>query len=72
MTNTQQRIYCFPTHFVKMERVSRSCGEYLISQLTPDNCLSVRSIPGIAADAALVERLDHYIQEQVSTSLKLI
>lgn len=49
---------------LKMERVSRACGQFLIAQLTPENCLSVRTIPGIAADPVLIEKLDHYIQEQ--------
>lgn len=48
-----------------MERVSRSCGEHLLSQLTPENWLGVRTIPGIANDVVLVDELDRYIQEQV-------
>jgi len=50
---------------LKMEQVSRSCGNYFMSQLSPDNWLAVRTIPGIASnDQLLVDMLDKYVQEQ--------
>ena len=48
-----------------MESVTQACAEHFIENLTPETCLDVRAIPGIAANADLVERIDHYIQEQV-------
>ncbi|XP_053645312.1 influenza virus NS1A-binding protein homolog isoform X2 [Cherax quadricarinatus] len=48
---------------LKMETVSRACGEHLVAHLTPESCLSVRAINGIASNAALVNRVDEYIQQ---------
>ena len=52
-----------------MDTVTEACAEHFIEHLTPDTCLDVRTIPGIAANAKLVERIDKYIQNQVNDSL---
>lgn len=49
---------------LKMENVTTACGEHLVANLTPETCLGVRAINGIAANAALAERVDEYIQQQ--------
>jgi len=49
---------------LKMERVSKACGEFLVASLTPDNCLSIRNIPGITSNPDLVEQIDKFIFEQ--------
>ena len=51
-----------------MERVSKACGEFLVASLTPDNCLSIRNIPGITSNPDLVEQIDKFIFEQASFS----
>ncbi|XP_064119983.1 influenza virus NS1A-binding protein homolog B-like [Macrobrachium nipponense] len=49
---------------LKMETVSHACGEYLVAHLTPESCLGIRAIKGIASNAKLAERIDEYIQQQ--------
>lgn len=52
-----------------MENVTNACGEHLVANLSPETCLGIRAINGIAANAAFAERVDEYIQQQVSAFL---
>lgn len=49
---------------LKMETVAQSCGEYLVAHLTPESCLSIRAINGIASNPHLAERIDEFILQQ--------
>ncbi|XP_063590001.1 influenza virus NS1A-binding protein homolog B-like [Penaeus indicus] len=49
---------------LKMENVTNACGEHLVANLSPETCLGIRAINGIAANAAFAERVDEYIQQQ--------
>lgn len=49
-----------------MENVTNACGEHLVANLSPETCLGIRAINGIAANASFAERVDEYIQQQVS------
>ncbi|KAB7494902.1 Influenza virus NS1A-binding-like protein B [Armadillidium nasatum] len=49
---------------LKMEGIAKSCGEHLVNSLTPDSCLAVRALPGIATNTRLVSIVDQYIQQQ--------
>lgn len=49
---------------LKMEAVSHSCGEYLVAHLTPETCLGIRAINGVASNPDLAARIDEFIKEQ--------
>jgi len=49
---------------LKMESVARACGEHLVAHMTPETCLSVRAIAGIASNEQLCSRVDEFIQQQ--------
>ena len=49
----------------------QASGEYLVAHLTPESCLVVRAINGIASNKELVARVDEYIQQLVSVSIVL-
>lgn len=48
---------------LKLESVAQASGEYLVAHLTPESCLAVRAINGIASNKELVARVDDYIQQ---------
>ncbi|XP_045127226.1 influenza virus NS1A-binding protein homolog isoform X2 [Portunus trituberculatus] len=48
---------------LKLESVAQASGEYLVNHLTPESCLAVRAINGIASNKELVARVDEYIQQ---------
>ncbi|XP_050695288.1 influenza virus NS1A-binding protein homolog isoform X2 [Eriocheir sinensis] len=48
---------------LKLESVARASGEHLVAHLTPESCLAVRAINGIASNKDLVARVDEYIQQ---------
>lgn len=52
--------------FLQLESVARASGEHLVAHLTPESCLAVRAINGIASNKDLVARVDEYIQQLVS------
>ncbi|XP_076058163.1 influenza virus NS1A-binding protein-like [Oratosquilla oratoria] len=49
---------------LKMETAARKCGEYLAAHLSPETCLAIRAIPGIASNKQLVKQIDNFIQQQ--------
>lgn len=50
---------------LKMERAARKCGEYLVAHLNPENCIGIRSIPGLCSDQDLCGVIDTYIQREI-------
>ena len=51
---------------LKMSSIAYQCGQYLLSTLTPDNCLTVRSIRGVLNDQFLLGSVDNYIRQNMS------
>jgi hypothetical protein len=47
---------------LKMSSIAYECGQYLLSSLTADNCLDVRSIRGVLSDQFLLASVDNYIR----------
>jgi influenza virus NS1A-binding protein len=50
---------------LKMSLIAFQCGQYLLSTLTPDNCLNVRSIRGVLNDQFLLSSVDNYIRQNM-------
>lgn len=48
-----------------MERVTKECARYLVQHLDPENCIEIRSLPGIARNKTFVAQVDSYIATQV-------
>lgn len=53
--------------YLKMERVASQCAAHLLDSLTPESCLDVRALPGIAQNEQFVKQLETYIRTNVST-----
>ncbi|KAF2892512.1 hypothetical protein ILUMI_13656 [Ignelater luminosus] len=58
-----------------MDRVARKCAQHLITHLSVDNCVDIRSLPGIARNKEFIQEVDNYIAkefEKVSKSTILL
>lgn len=53
---------------LKMERVVKECARYLVQYLDPENCIEIRSLPGIARNKTFVAQVDGYIAQQVTAT----
>lgn len=50
-----------------MERVVKECARHLISELSADACIEVRSLPGIDKNKIFVQDVDAFIDKEVTT-----
>lgn len=48
---------------LKMTSVASKCGKFLLSTLTPDNCLEVRNMKAVLKDPFLLQSVDGYIKQ---------
>lgn len=53
---------------LKMDRVTRICAQHLIKHLSVENCIEVRSLPGIARNKEFIQQVDAFIAKEVSPS----
>ncbi|XP_018568306.1 influenza virus NS1A-binding protein isoform X2 [Anoplophora glabripennis] len=51
---------------LKMERVTRICAQHLIKHLSVDNCIEIRSLPGIARNKEFIQQVDAFIGNEFS------
>lgn len=51
---------------LRMETVVNECARHLITELTPDSCIEIRSLPGISGNKTLIAALDSFINSNVS------
>lgn len=49
-----------------MDRVVKECARHLIKNLSTENCIEIRSLPGIARNKEFVQQVDAYIAKSVS------
>lgn len=54
------------TCYLKMNRIAEECAKYLIKNLNIDNCIDIRSLPGISSKKSFVCQLDDFISTMVS------
>lgn len=57
-------VYLTAAH-LKMDRVVKECARHLIKNLSIDNCIETRSLPGIAKNKLFVEEVESYIAKEV-------
>lgn len=51
---------------LKMDRVTRICAQHLIKHLSVDNCVEIRSLPGIARNKDFIQQVDAFIAQEFS------
>ncbi|XP_015491509.1 influenza virus NS1A-binding protein [Parus major] len=50
---------------LKMERVKQVCGDYLLSKMDTQSCISYRNFASCMGDSRLLNKIDGYIQEHL-------
>ncbi|NXJ11450.1 NS1BP protein, partial [Odontophorus gujanensis] len=50
---------------LKMERVKQVCGDYLLSKMDVQSCISYRNFVSCMGDSRLLNKIDGYIQEHL-------
>uniref|UniRef100_A0A8D2QIM9 Influenza virus NS1A binding protein n=2 Tax=Passerellidae TaxID=1729112 RepID=A0A8D2QIM9_ZONAL len=50
---------------LKMERVKQVCGDYLLSKMDVQSCISYRNFASCMGDSRLLHKIDGYIQEHL-------
>lgn len=53
-----------------MDRVTRICAQHLIKHLSVENCIEVRSLPGIARNKEFIQQVDAFIANDVRIDKK--
>lgn len=48
-----------------MERVTKICAQHLIKHLSVENCIEIRSLPGIARNKEFIQQVDVFIAKEV-------
>ena len=59
-----RHVYVTAFH-LKMDRVARKCAQHLVRYLTVENCIEVRSLPGICRNRKFVQKVDDFIVNNV-------
>lgn len=52
---------------LKIDRVARKSAKHLIKHLSVDNCIEIRSLPGIARNKEFINQVDGYIGKNFDT-----
>lgn len=57
---------------LKMTSAAKQCRDFLIKHLSPDNCIDVRSIPGLSPDSdpELISTVDNYIKQNIDNIIQ--
>ncbi|XP_030062534.1 influenza virus NS1A-binding protein [Microcaecilia unicolor] len=50
---------------LKMDRVKQVCGDYLLSKMDVESCISYRNFASCMGDSRLLNKIDGYIQEHL-------
>ncbi|KAH1006398.1 hypothetical protein HUJ05_007137 [Dendroctonus ponderosae] len=67
---TQVKAVFLAAKRLKMERVVKICGNHLIKHITVDNCIEVRSLPGIARNKDFIQQIDTFITQNFAEIVK--
>lgn len=57
---------------LRMEGVVNECARHLITELTADSCVEIRSLPGISGNKTFIAALDSFINSNVSGRFKMV
>lgn len=52
---------------LKLDRVTKICAQHLIKHLSAENCIEVRSLPGIARNKDFIQQVDAFIASEVKS-----
>ena len=55
---------------LRMFSAAKQCGNYLVENMTPDNCIGMRSLPGIACNKDLLLKVDNFIRSNILEVVK--
>lgn len=55
---------------LRMSSAAKQCGKYLVENMRPDNCIGLRSLPGIASNKDLLLKVDNFIRQNISEAIK--
>ena len=55
---------------LRMDTAARECANFLLSNIDVESCLELRSLPGIARMCDFVEKVDHFIDDNMDAILK--
>jgi influenza virus NS1A-binding protein len=61
--NQVKAVFLAANH-LKMDRVTRICAQHLIKHLSVENCIEVRSLPGIARNKEFIQQVDVFIAKE--------
>ncbi|XP_066249002.1 influenza virus NS1A-binding protein homolog isoform X1 [Euwallacea similis] len=62
-------VFLAATH-LKMDRVVKTCGKHLIKHLSVENCVEIRSLPGIAKNKDFLQQIDAFISKNFPEIVK--
>lgn len=69
VNNLQVKAVYLAACHLKMDRVVKECTRHLIKNLSVENCIETRSLPGIARNKAFVDQVDAFIAKKVHNFL---
>ncbi|CAH1978888.1 unnamed protein product [Acanthoscelides obtectus] len=49
---------------LKMDRVTKCCAQYLTKHLNVENCVEIRSLPGISKNKEFIQQVDAFIEKE--------
>ncbi|XP_015922988.2 influenza virus NS1A-binding protein homolog B isoform X2 [Parasteatoda tepidariorum] len=55
---------------LRMSSAAKQCGKYLVENMTPDNCINLRALPGIATNPEVLAKVDAFIRQNISEVVK--
>ncbi|EFA06667.2 influenza virus NS1A-binding protein isoform X2 [Tribolium castaneum] len=61
--NQVKAVFLAANH-LKMDRVTRTCAQHLIKHLSVENCIEIRSLPGIARNKEFIQQVDAFIAKE--------
>lgn len=65
MSNSQVKAVYLAACHLKMDRVVKECTRHFIKNLSVENCIETRSLPGIARNKVFVDQVDAFIAKEV-------
>ncbi|GFQ74737.1 influenza virus NS1A-binding protein homolog [Trichonephila clavata] len=55
---------------LRMTSAAKQCGKYLLENMTPEKCISLRSLAGIASNPELLNKVDNFIRQNINEVIK--
>ncbi|XP_049818009.1 influenza virus NS1A-binding protein homolog isoform X2 [Aethina tumida] len=69
--NSQVKAVFLAANHLKMERVTKICAQHLIKHLSVENCIEIRSLPGIARNKEFIQQVDAFIAKEFAKVSKV-